>query len=174
MQLRQELRALSERVTDLETAAMGQHAEEGAGIPSPPIDEFWALNGLEARRTEHPSTVNGMVMLIGSLTLPTGEPVAWQEGASSDALFDGDWSGQAGAFAALGHSVRLELLRQILNGVRTTSELAKVESLGTTGQLHHHLRQLIAAGWLRQSRRGRYEVPPKRVIPLLVSVFAAD
>ena len=42
-----------------------------------------------------------------------------------------------------------------------------------THQLHHHLRQLVAAGWLASTRRGHYEVPAARVVPLLVTVLAA-
>ena len=45
-------------------------------------------------------------------------------------------------------------------------------SLGTTGQLHHHLRALVAAGWLASTGRGSWQVPASRVIPLLVVVIA--
>jgi hypothetical protein len=69
--------------------------------------------------------------------------------------------------------VRLLLLREILQGARTTSELAAHERLGTTGQLYHHLRQLVAAGWLRTTARGQYRVPGERVVPLLTVLAAA-
>jgi hypothetical protein len=49
-----------------------------------------------------------------------------------------------------------------------------VEGLGTSGQLYHHLRQLIGAGWLVQTARGHYTVPGDRVIPLLVLLTAAE
>lgn len=173
-QLRAELRALGERVSELESGAAERPASVADSAASVrPGNDFWALNGLEALRDQHPELESGVVMLVGSLSLPTGEPVAWQEGMSSEGLVDGDWSVQANVLAALSHPVRLELLRQVLIGVRTTAELAKVDSLGTTGQLHHHLRQLLAAGWLRQSGRGSYEVPPAKVVPLLASVLAA-
>lgn len=45
--------------------------------------------------------------------------------------------------------------------------------IGYTGQLHHHLRQLVAAGWLQSAGRGRYRVPAQRVVPLLAIVAAA-
>jgi hypothetical protein len=54
--------------------------------------------------------------------------------------------------------------------VRTTAGLAAQEELGTSGQLYHHLRQLVSAGWLRSSGRGHYSVPGDRVIPLLVII----
>jgi len=66
------------------------------------------------------------------------------------------------------------VLRGVLTGLHTTAELAALDGLGTTGQLYHHLRQLQAAGWLRSTGRGRYDVPPTRVIPLLVILTAAQ
>jgi len=78
----------------------------------------------------------------------------------------------AAALAALGHPVRL-LLRQVLSGAATVTELQERAALGTSGQLYHHLRQLVNVGWLRVAARGRYAVPPDRVVPLLVVLAAA-
>lgn len=162
---------LRARVELLETAVGTRAADDpttpsGSAAPaSTTADAFWALEGLRARRDEHPATADGLVMLTGSLELPTGEPVEWQQGAATGQLIDTDWSANAAALAALGHPVRLELLRQVLQGVRTTSALAN--ELGSTGQLHHHVRQLVSAGWLAQRGRGSYEVPVARVVPLL-------
>jgi hypothetical protein len=62
------------------------------------------------------------------------------------------------------------LLHEILLGVRTTAGLSEHERLGTSGQLYHHLRQLV---WLRSTARGQYSVPPERVVPLLTVLAAA-
>ena len=74
---------------------------------------------------------------------------------------------------ALGHPVRLLLLRQVLSGAGTVAELQERVELGTSGQLYHHLRQLVGARWLQVAARGRYAVPPERVVPLLVVLAAA-
>jgi hypothetical protein len=68
--------------------------------------------------------------------------------------------------------VRLLLVREVLHGATTAAQLAEHPGLGTSGQLYHHLRQLVSAGWLRSSARGRYQVPADRVVPLL-AVLAA-
>lgn len=172
-ELRRELQALAERVSDLEQRLAGPEA----ALPSFPVegdDKYWALTGLRDRLAEHPATADGAVMIVGSLALPDGAPISWQLGEGTAAMFETDWSESATAFAALGHPVRLELLRQILNGTHATADLAAIESLGTTGQLHHHLRQLVSAGWVRQSGRGLYEVPAARVVPLLTSLLGAQ
>lgn len=175
--LQDQLDSLTKRVTELESRAeSGSRAPATPPASAPALDPeaFWALEGVQSRRTDHPSTTEGMVMLVGSLTLPGGAPVAWQEGAGTAGLLESDWTERATAFAALGHPVRLELLRHMLGGIRSTAELAEIDGLGTTGQLHHHLRQLVAAGWVRQSGRGSYEVPAGRVVPLLAAMLGAE
>jgi DNA-binding transcriptional ArsR family regulator len=171
-ELRRELEALTERVGRLEDSGRPGPADapsSGAGA-----GELWALTALRSSLADHASAADGAVMLVGSLTLPGGAPVAWQQTAGTTGMLETDWSEQAAAFAALGHPVRLELLRLILSGVHATADLAEAASLGTTGQLHHHLRQLVAAGWVRQSGRGTYEVPAARVVPLLAAVAGAQ
>lgn len=169
--LRRDLDALAERVSRLEGGAT-----RPVQAPSPVDgdDRYWALNGVRSRLADHPSTADGMVMLVGSLTLPDGAPVAWQQAAATAGMLETDWSDQAAVLGALGHPVRLDLLRHILTGVHATADLAEIASLGTTGQLHHHLRQLVAAGWVRQSGRGSYEVPAGRIVPLLACLTGAQ
>lgn len=169
-ELRRDFRELADRVRAL----------EGPPAPAAPVgggrgqDEFWALSGLQSRLADHPATATGEVMLVGAATLPSGEAVAWQQSAGTAGLCEVSWEDRAQVLAALAHPVRVELLRHVLNGVRTTAALAGMESLGTTGQLHHHLRQLLAAGWLRQQGRGSYEVPAARIVPLLACMVAGE
>ncbi|PRX51237.1 helix-turn-helix protein [Prauserella shujinwangii] len=158
-----ELRDLRRRVEALERQAAPSSGGEGT---------LWALEALRRRLPEREATAAGAVLFTGSLTLPTGEPVEWQQGAASAELLDSDWADLSPTLAALAHPVRLELLRQVLGGTRTTAELAETGAPGSTGQLHHHLRQLVNAGWLRQGGRGSYEMPPARVVPLLVTLAA--
>ena len=155
------------------TAGVAVAAAEPPGAPVPGGGEFWALEGLRERLPADPTTEHGAVMLVGSVALPDGGGVAWQETGGSEGLLESEWGARAEVFAALGHPVRLELLRRVLAGTRTTAALAADEALGTTGQLHHHLRQLLAAGWLRQAGRGVYEVPAQRIVPLLACVLGA-
>lgn len=154
---------LAARLTAMEGRLAALEARVGSVGGLDP-DTFWALLGLRERLGDS----QGEVLFTGSTTLPTGERYEWQQGASTDALLDLDWSDYAGALAAVGHPVRLQLLRQVLLGTRTVAELQKLAEVGTTGQLYHHLRQLVSTGWLHQSGRGHYAVPEARVVPLLV------
>ncbi|WP_062208398.1 helix-turn-helix domain-containing protein [Streptomyces sp. NBRC 109706] len=166
MDLEERVDALERRLAELE-----RRAEAPAGGDEPAGGDFWALEALKARLADE--APDGGVLFTGSVTLPTGEHYEWQYGQPLEALLDGDWSPAADALAALGHPVRMRLLREIVAGRRTAGELAELPDLGTTGQIYHHLRQLSAAGWLTSAGRGRWTVPPVRVVPLLVVLTAA-
>lgn len=184
------LAALEERVAALEDAGTrrdstgaGTPEEEASGETDGPIadpdgpghpgsggsrsGDFWMLDGLSER------VPAGAVGFAGHLETPGG-PVRWQWARATGELLTQDWSAAAPALAALGHPVRLRLVQLVLTGVATTAELAAADEFGTTGQLHHHLRVLVAAGWLRTTGRGHYEVPAPRVVPLLTILTAAD
>jgi hypothetical protein len=155
---------LEDRLARLEAAALRPDDAPGPAEPA----AFWALAGLK-ERTADP----GAVLFTGTVSLPGGEHYEWQEGHLVETLMADDWAQSAAALSALAHPVRLLLLQQILSGARTAAELARHEQLGTTGQLYHHLRQLVAAGWLRTSLRGQYAVPADRIVPLLTLLAAA-
>ncbi len=161
---------LESRVAALEDAVarLAQPGRLPADQPEGPSeDELWVLHGLRERG------VDGALM-AGSLTVPGAGPVAWQYGLSSSALLELDWAQSAATVDALSHPARLTILQLVLSGVRSTAGLLEQESLGTTGQLHHHLRQLVAAGWLSLVKRGEYAVPVHRVVPLLVVILAVQ
>ncbi|WMX45948.1 helix-turn-helix domain-containing protein [Streptomyces roseicoloratus] len=164
MEIEERVAALERRMAALESTGRPEH--------TPADGDFWALDGLKAQLAEAAAD-DGGVLYAGAVRLPTGERYEWQSGGLAEDLLDRDWSEAADAFAALGHPVRLRLLREILGGRRTAAELADLEEIGTTGQIYHHLRQLTAAGWLHTTGRGRHEVPGGRVVPLLVLLTGA-
>ncbi|MFG2554550.1 ArsR/SmtB family transcription factor [Streptomyces sp. NPDC048581] len=162
---------LEQRVADLERRLA---ALENAQPTAPHLGEgdFWALHGFKEQLAAL-KAADGGVLFTGAVRLPTGERYEWQHGALTEGLLDDDWTESAESFAALGHPVRLRLLREVVGGRRTAAELAELDEVGTTGQIYHHLRQLTGAGWLHTTGRGRYEVPPGRVVPLLVALSTA-
>lgn len=131
-------------------------------------EEFWALAGLSSQVGPRSA-----VVFAGAVTLPGNLAYRWQQTVDAGEMLDAHWNAAAEPLAAIGHPIRLAILRQVLAGRHTTAEIGSLDELGTSGQLYHHLRQLLTAGWLRSAGRGRYEVPPARVIPLMVIVAAA-
>jgi DNA-binding transcriptional ArsR family regulator len=158
---------LEPRLAELE--ARVARLEEAPGGPSPGTKNestYWALDGLKARMLDP-----GGVLFTGAVALEDGHRAEWQQAFATPAVLDG-FGDQAATLSALAHPIRLLILREMLRGERSAAELGAHERLGTSGQTYHHMRQLVAAGWLRSTRRGRYAVPTERVIPLLVAIAA--
>jgi hypothetical protein len=159
------------RLDDLEhrLAALEQRRVADGPVAPEPDEQFWALKALK-QQVDPP----GAVLFTGTVTLTDGEQYEWQEGRLVEQVLEQEWSDLAQSLNALAHPVRLALIQEVVRGHRTTSELAEEERFGTTGQLYHHLRQLVSAGWLKQLGRGRYGVPVERMVPLLAIVAGAD
>lgn len=158
------LSALEQAVAELQAQDSPVAAAEASSADS----ALWALEGLRARAPE-----GGAVLYTGTVDLPTGGTVQWQYGLPTVAVFAQDWSEQAVALTALGHAVRLQILHAVLNGTTTASALVETLGLGTSGQVYHHLKELTTAGWLVSSKRGVYEIPAARIVPLLTILVAA-
>ncbi|MFJ8866085.1 ArsR/SmtB family transcription factor [Streptomyces sp. NPDC102473] len=171
---------LEERVAELERRLAVLESAAESGKPELGVGDFWALDGLKDQLEQvGEAAADGGVLFTGAVRLPAGERFEWQYGALTTGLLGSteedrpDWAEAAEPLAALGHPIRLRLLREILGGRRTAAELAELDDTGTTGQIYHHLRLLTGAGWLHTTGRGRYEVPGPRVVPLLVVLTAA-
>ncbi|SDE27405.1 DNA-binding transcriptional regulator, ArsR family [Auraticoccus monumenti] len=150
------LDALEQRLAALEEAAAGRPGGEvrvGDGEP-------WLIE--ESLRRDP----DGAVHYGGHVEVAAG-PVRWQYGHTTGDLLARDWSLVADGLAALAHPVRLHLLQLVLSGTDTTAALVADDAVGTTGQVHHHLRALAAAGWVASAGRGRWAVPATRVVPVL-------
>ena len=160
-----DLDALARRVERLEQRLDGHPERSDADRQA---DRFWALTGLK-EHVGQPAVVYAGVAELGGRP-----PVEWQMGHLNQTLLDEDWRDHSAALASLGHPVRLEILQLVARGPdATAAELAERLGHGTTGQIYHHLRQLVAAGWLRSTTRGRHQIPPERVVPLLAILAAS-
>lgn len=56
--------------------------------------------------------------------------------------------------AALRNPVRPKILQAVMNGVTSAARLVEVVDAGTSGHVHHHIKELTAAGWLTSPKRG--------------------
>lgn len=73
---------------------------------------------------------------------------------------------------ALGSKPRLDMIVSTLKEPLSGSELVERLNMGTTGQLYHHLKALQAADLATQDKDGRYGVPDRRKLPLLLLLAA--
>jgi len=159
--------SLAERVQVLEDRDALARLEPAAAPVDSADDPLWVLNGIKQRVPEP-----GAVFFAGAVQVAAG-PVEWQVGFPVERLLEDDWTTLAASIGSLGNPVRLSLLHAVISGATSVAELSAGEGMGTTGQLYHHLNQLVAQGWLLATGRGHYSIPAERVVPLLVILSAA-
>ena len=78
----------------------------------------------------------------------------------------------AQVFGALASPVRIQLVRALLGGQKTSQELRGVVDDASAGQLYHHLRELMAAGLVVQPARSVYAIPFSKVVATCVAAVA--
>jgi len=171
--LERRVRALEEGLS--RAAQSGTPPEVLPGVPPDAGDDTWwlldRLSGNKGPAFSAPG-VAGSVAYGGITATTGGGRLMWQAEHPLPDVLAADVRPAAAVLAALGHPVRLEILRRLLLGDHTLAELQRVPGIGTTGQLHHHLRELRAVG-LVVHRRNYYAAAPDRVVPWLVAVAAA-
>lgn len=175
--LRRRLEALEERVDALEgrSPSVDASPKPVAGEERIAPQEMWAVEVLR-RRSGHPfetEEARGSILYAGSVFTPGSGKVAWQIERPLPGVLAFDWAGVAHLLSALAHPVRLEIVRRLLGGARTSQDLQGIDEEGTTGRLYHHLRDLLASGVIVSPRRNSYAIPPQKVVPCLIVVAAA-
>ncbi len=93
------------------------------------------------------------------------------ERRTTDELFSQDDERVARLLSALGHRQRAAIIRELLGGPASATELVERLGMGTTGQVYHHLNALLAADLVTQIERGRYRLRGRR-IPALMLLMA--
>lgn len=169
------LAELEERLRVVEQALRVGRAEGDLQLPAAPAGTWWVLERLAERGGPafDRDGVAGSIVYAGRTVTPGAGTAAWQLEHPLPDVLEQDWAAAGQVLSALGHPVRLEIVRRLLLGARALHDLQQIPGLGTSGQLHHHLRELRAAGLVVQPRRNDYAVPTAWVVPCLVMVSAA-
>lgn len=102
-----------------------------------------------------------------------GRNVAWQVERSWADVVPLAGEQVARVLSALASGVRLRVVGELTAGTLTTGELAERLGQASSGQLFHHLRELLAAGIIHQPGRGTYALLPQQVVPMLALLSAA-
>ncbi len=110
--------------------------------------------------------VSGLVTYLGVYT-SGGRQSNWIRNAVSvDDLLSLIDEGVAGkVLACVGNESRLTILLEILRGPKTVAELVEKCHFGSTGQVYHHMKPLLAADIIVEDKqqKGLYIVQPHRV-----------
>lgn len=146
----------------------GGTGDSGAAGGTDVADPFWALTALK----EHEPSP-GAVVFAGAIDVGLGH-LEYQWGRPVEHLLAADWAEHAEPVAALGHPLRLAILRRLLDGEHTVAQIVDELELGSTGVAYHHLSALQSGGWAMSPRRGSWSIPASRVVPLLAIITALE
>ncbi|MEW6059695.1 MAG: helix-turn-helix domain-containing protein [Actinomycetota bacterium] len=80
----------------------------------------------------------------------------------------------ARVLTALANGTRLRIVGELMHGPVSTGELAERLDQPSSGQLFHHLKELLAAGVIHQPVRGTYALRRQHAVPLLAVLSAAS
>jgi DNA-binding transcriptional ArsR family regulator len=176
--MEQRVAALERRVDRLAAATLAGAGETSAD-PTVGGATLQLLNRLRERagtvgaQTPAPEDApTGAIAYAGAASVDGREHLWAKEHDVAD-LVGADWTSGAGTLECLGSPARLLLLAAVIEAPRSRAQLQEALGETSTGHLYHHLRALQAAGLLVQRRRGEYELPAQRLVPLLAIIAAA-
>lgn len=152
---------LAKRVTALEAAASARTR------PSPDAPVVEALLRRLKGRDEADDT-----LVYAGLGGWDGQTLAWQVERGWEEIRSAPAEHSASVLAALGSPIRVRIAVELLRRNLTTAELAERLDQPSSGQLFHHLKELLSAGVIHQPVRGTYAVREQHVIPLLAVLCA--
>jgi hypothetical protein len=93
--------------------------------------------------------------------------------AELDTVLGADPAVVARELAALASPVRLEIVRALLDGPRTSQQLREALDASSAGHLYHHLKELLMAGVVVQPARNSYAIPAGKLAAVCVITMAA-
>ena len=112
---------------------------------------------------------DGTVLYVGAGNT-AGGPVAWQMDRPWRDLAGVDPTSIARLLGALGNAQRLRVVQLLVDGPMSTATLTASLEEPSSGQLFHHLKELLAAGLIYQPQRGTYALRQQHIVPILTVI----
>jgi Helix-turn-helix domain len=172
--LEQDIASLQERVVVLEAVRNPTPLPQSPVIPS---GDFGTLHLMQSRQgfPYEQDGKSGAVIYAGAAQIAERK-YAWQVERPVPwllQLLGSEPEIISQTFAALGSSLRLTLLRELLSGPKTSQQLQEALGVSSVGQLYHHLKELLTVNLIEQKSRNLYALPVRNVIPFLVLLATA-
>jgi DNA-binding transcriptional ArsR family regulator len=116
--------------------------------------------------------LSGAVTYAGVIRSPRSE-YEWHIERPVPGLLALDSEPLARVLGALGNPARIQLVRALIEGPRTSHELQEALGMASPGQLYHHLKELQAVGIVEQRGRNDYRLSPRKIVPFLIMLAGA-
>ena len=175
--LEQAVARLAERVAVLEQQGDGLETAVPAPPPLPPGEIDFALLDRLYGRDGIPYAadgVKGAIVYATAYQAADGKLIRWYAESAAPALLAYDGHLLAQVLVALGHPIRLQLVRLLLKeGATDRQTMQTAVGSQSAGRLYFHLNSLLAAGLVVQLRRGVYEIELGKAAQLLALLATA-
>ena len=171
--LEKRLRELGRRVDALE-ARLAERESPAVPVPAISPADAGLVDLLRGRRggPYEQGKRRGAVLYAGALEVE-GREYLWEMERPLPGLLAVKAEAIAALLSSLASPQRLQLLRALLGGPKSSQELQEALGISSPGQLYHHLKELTAAGIVEQRDRSAYQLSARRVVPFLAIVAAA-
>ena len=133
----------------------GRGAAAGAGSTS----DLAIVGSMIHDAIEDGAVGDGTILYVGAGNT-AGGPVAWQMDRPWRDLAGVDPTSIARLLGALGNAQRLRVVQLLVDGPMSTATLTASLEEPSSGQLFHHLKELLAVGLIYQPRPRHLCVPP--------------
>jgi DNA-binding transcriptional ArsR family regulator len=166
--LEEQMAAFQTRLAALEDLVSSQRQEGAASVF--PLAE--AISDHESHLPQT-GTLQGTLRYAGSIQI--GErPFRFQQTLTIASIFEAEPEVFAQIFAALSSPHRVIILRTLCERACTAQQLQEVLGMGSSGQLYHHLKELMGAGLITQRERSSaYTIDPAKVVPICAALSVA-
>lgn len=166
--LEEQMAAFHTRLAALEDLMSSQR--QGGATPVFPFAQETSDHESHSPQT---GTIQGTLRYAGSLQL--GErPFRFQQTLTVASIFAAAPEVFVQIFAALSSPHRIIILRTLCERACTAQQLQEVLGMGSSGQLYHHLKELMTAGLITQRERSSaYTIDPAKVVPICTVLSVA-
>ncbi len=165
------LEQIEQRLDALEARAAADVAEARERRRSAIGLDVDLLERLAARDPE--KEIGGAVLYAGAVHVGSRRFAWHREHAAQNLIEDVDPDALAQTLFALANPARLRIVLALAKGNRSGPELSEIADAGSTGQLYHHLGELLRTGVVGQPKRGVYELRTPALVPMLTIAGAA-
>ena len=164
----EELRTIVEKlVRDVERLKKETEGKERLELKGVPLKEEqfvdYILKALEKALEEKPDT--GLVF-VGGIERKDGKIVdSFFSGIELKDVIECPPKKVVKVIAPLSNENRIRILQELLKNTKTSSELSSILGL-EGGQLYHHLKELMLAGYIETIERGKYALTSRGCIAI--------
>jgi DNA-binding HxlR family transcriptional regulator len=166
-ELKKRVGTLEKRVASLTKAEGGrQIMRKGAPLQEDDLMLLERLRARKGKRYGRDALASGVIAYAGAATI-SHKATLWIREHPVPEILQSDPDTVARILMALGNQSRIAIVIELIQRPRSAPELQELLKISSTGQLYHHLKELLSAGIISQPKRSTYEVNQHKLIPLL-------